>query len=120
MEDSKNRIPLQISNGIITVPIRYELTHHILNNLKQDLLAFIETHKQAGAVVFDLSGVKILDADNFEAFAKIIKMTNVMGLRVVLCGLAPGIVSSIVDMEINVKNIRTALNLNEALALLQL
>lgn len=119
MEDSKNRIPLQLSNGIITVPIRYELTHYILDNLRQDLLAFVDTHKQAYGVVFDLSGVKILDAHNFETLEKIIKAVGIMGLRVAICGMASGIVSSIVDMDINIKNIQTALNLNEAIILLQ-
>ena len=115
MNDSKNRIPLQISRKVVTVPIRYELTNHILENLKIDLLQFIEDHKDASAVVFDLNGVKILDADNFEDLKKVMQMIEIMGLRVMLCGLAPGIVSAIIDMEIDVSNINTTLDLNEAL-----
>lgn len=118
MEDSKNRIPLQLSGGIITVPIRYELTHSIIEYLKQDLILFLENHKHAFALVFDLNGVKILDSDNFEELQKLIKMLSIMGKKVMLCGLASGIVSSIIDMEINVKNLATALDLNSALTAL--
>jgi len=115
MDDSKNRIPLQISRGIIMVPIRYELTHQILSNLNDDLLAYIGTQKNAFAVVFDLNGVKILDVDNFESLKKIIQTIGIMGMKAMLCGLAPGIVSAIIDLEIDTSNIETALDLNEAL-----
>lgn len=115
MDDSKNRIPLQLSGGIVTVPIRYELTHSILEYLKRDLICYLEEHKHVFALVFDLNGVKILDADNFEALQKLLKMLSIMGKKVMLCGLASGIVSSIIDMEINIKNLATALDLNSAL-----
>ena len=118
MEDSKNRIPLQISNRIITVPIRYELTMPVLVQLRLDLLQFIDETKNAKGVIFDLNGVKIVGEDEFNTLRKIIQMIDIMGLSVVLCGLAPGIVSTIVDMAISIKGLKTALDLNGAYALL--
>lgn len=118
-EDSKSRIPLQISNDIITVPIRYELTMPIMELLKTDLLSFIDTHKSAVAVIFDLNGVKILGEEEFNDLKKLIQMVSIMGLRVVLCGLAPGIVSTIVDMAVSIKGLQTTLDLNTAFKLLK-
>lgn len=118
MEDSKNRIPLQVSNNIITVPIRYELTTPVLERLKSDLLQFVQESKDTKGVIFDLNGVKIVGEDEFNMLRKIIQMIDIMGLNVVLCGLAPGIVSTIVDMAISIKGLQTALDLNGAHALL--
>jgi rsbT antagonist protein RsbS len=119
LEDSKSRIPLQISNKIITVPIRYELTLPITDLLKKDLLSFIDEHKGAVAVIFDLNGVKILGEEEFNDLKKLIQMVSIMGLEVVLCGLAPGIVSTIVDMAVSIKGLKTALDLNGAFKLLK-
>lgn len=114
MEDSRNKIPLQISNSIITVPIRYELTMPILEQLKNDLTKFVDENKHAKGVVFDLNGVKILGEEEFNTLKKIIQMMDIMGLKVVLCGLAAGIVSTIVDMSVSVRGLKTALDLNGA------
>lgn len=117
MDDSKIRIPLQISKGIIIVPIRYEVTHSIIETLKSDLLDFVSEH-DANAVIFDLKGVAILDAEDFEGLNKIIQMIKLMGLETVLCGLSPGIVATIVSLDIDLRQVKTALDLNAAMDLL--
>jgi anti-anti-sigma regulatory factor len=117
MRDLKNRVPLQISNGAVIVPIRYEVTRDMLNLLREDLLNFISVHA-AHSVVFDLKGIEILDADDFSDLQKILKMINIMGLRAVLCGLSAGVVATLVALDVDAKGTITALDLNSALALL--
>lgn len=117
INNSKIRIPLQISKGIIIVPIRYEVTHFILETLKSDLLDFVSEHK-ADAVIFDLKGVEILDAEDFKGLNKIIKMIKIMGLDTVLCGLSPGIVAGIVSLDVDLRQVKTTLDLNAAMDLL--
>jgi anti-anti-sigma regulatory factor len=117
MKDLKNRVPLQISNGAVIVPIRYEVTRDMLNLLKQDLLEFVSVHA-AHSVVFDLKGIEILDADDFADMQKILKMINIMGLRAILCGLSAGVVATLVSLDVDAKGTITALDLNSALAML--
>lgn len=117
INNSKIRIPLQISKGVIIVPIRYEVTHFILETLKSDLLDFVSENK-ADAVIFDLKGVEILDAEDFKGLNKIIKMIKLMGLNTVLCGLSPGIVASIVSLDVDLRQVKTTLDLNAAMDLL--
>lgn len=117
MRDLKNRVPLQISGGAVIVPIRYEVTREMLDLLREDLLNFIAAHA-AHAVVFDLKGIEILDAEDFSDLHKILKMINIMGLRTILCGLSAGVVATLVTLNVDAKGITTALDLNSALALL--
>jgi rsbT antagonist protein RsbS len=86
----------------------------ILEQLKNDLTKFVDENKHAKGVVFDLNGVKILGEEEFNTLKKIIQMMDIMGLKVVLCGLAAGIVSTIVDMSVSVRGLKTALDLNGA------
>lgn len=117
MKELKNRVPLQISNGAVIVPIRYEVTQDMLNLLKEDLLNFVSQHA-AHSVVFDLKGIEILDAEDFADIQKILKMINIMGLRAVICGLSAGVVATLVSLDVDAKGVSTALDLNSALAIL--
>jgi len=115
MNKSKDRIPLQISNGIIIAPIRYEITDTILHNLKADLLPFVEEH-DADAVVFDLKGIELVDVEDFEGLISIISMIRIMGLETILCGLSPGVVAAMVALDVDTKGVETALDLSGAFA----
>ena len=118
MSDSKDRIPLQISNKVVLVPIRYQLTQMVLQYLKEDLLKFIAEHTAIG-VIFDLKGMEMVDAPDFEELTNIIRMIRLMGLKSVVCGISAGVVSSIVDMDMDTGNLETALDLNAAFLKLQ-
>jgi len=117
MKENKNRVPLQISNGAVIVPIRYEVTRDMLDLLRSDLLQFIASHS-AHAVVFDLKGIEVLDGDDFADLQKILKMINIMGLRSIICGLSAGVVATLVSLGVDTNGIPTAFDLNQALAML--
>lgn len=89
MSDSKDRIPLQISNKVVLVPIRYQLTQMVPQYLKEDLLKFIAEHTAIG-VIFDLKGMEMVDAPDFEELTSIIRMIRLMGLKSVVCGISAG------------------------------
>lgn len=113
MSIKKERVPLQISNGVIIVPIRYEVTQALLENLKEDLRSYIPENR-ASAAVFDLKGVDILDGEEFDSLVGIMTMLQLMGMRTVLCGLSPGVVAAIVELRTNTRNLEVALDLNAA------
>ena len=65
-------------------------------------------------VIFDFSAIDFLDRESFIECQKLAKMIKVMGQNTVLCGLKPGIISTLVDLEVDTQGIRTAANLESA------
>lgn len=112
---TKDRVPLQLSGGVAIAPIRYEITHVVIGYLQEDLLEFV-VQNNTHAVVFDLKGLEILDAEDFIQLSKLIRTLAVMGQRVLLCGLSPGIAATIIEQGLDAKDWNTVFDLNEALA----
>ncbi len=90
------------------------MTEALLHRFQEDLLARIRT-SGAGGLVLDLSGVDVIDAHDFEHLRRTAAMAAVMGTRHVLCGLRPGVVSALVDLDVDVRGLETSRDLDAAL-----
>ncbi len=90
------------------------MTEALLHRFQEDLLARLRT-SGAGGVVLDLSGVDVIDAHDFEHLRRTAAMAAVMGTRPVLCGLRPGVVSALVDLDVDVRGLETSRDLDAAL-----
>ncbi len=91
-----------------------DVTEPLLRRFQKDLLARIAAD-DADGVVFDLSGVAVIDSHDFEHLRRTAAMAAVMGTRPVLCGLRPGVVSALVDLDIDVCGVETCRDLDDAL-----
>jgi len=70
------------------------------------------------SVVFQLAGVQFMDGYEFTVLQNIAKMAEHLGAKVVFVGLRPGIVAHLVNLDIHLTGVPTALGLDEAFALL--
>ena len=111
------RVPLQLSRGVIVASIQLDLNPSIIEHFRQDLLAFVARSGATG-VLIDVSGVDLLDIDDFEGLRRTIEMVKFMGLRTVVSGLQAGAVSALVELGGSGRTLVTALNLDEGFALL--
>lgn len=68
--------------------------------------------------IFDLSNVSVLDSYEFTTLEKTSKAISLMGIIVVWIGLRPGVVSSLLDLNVNINSIRAALNLEQGLKMI--
>ena len=68
--------------------------------------------------IFDLSMLSCLDSYTFELLQKASKVMSLIGVNVVWIGLKPGVVSSLLDLNIDVSCIETALNLEQGFKLI--
>ena len=115
---SADRIPLQLIQGCLVASIQVDLTDQVLSRFRRELLERISgTHVHG--VVLDVSGVDIMDVADFEMLRTTMTMASVMGATPIIVGLKPGIVSALVDMDVDTRNVRAALNLDDALSLLR-
>ncbi len=112
-----NRIPLQLIQGCLVASIQVDLTEQVLGHFRQELLERIASTRVHG-VVLDVSGVEVMDCTDFEMLKTTMSMASVMGATPIIVGLKPGIVSALVDMEVDTRDVRAALNLDDALRML--
>ena len=112
------RVAIQVSRDVVVASIQGDLDDDILARFREDLLRRIHETGSRG-VILDASGLETLDSDEFAALRRIITMSTIMGAESVLVGLRPGVVSALIEADVDVDGLRSAINLDAAFALLQ-
>jgi rsbT antagonist protein RsbS len=80
-----------------------------------DSLSESQARHLADSVVFEVSACEVMDIDEFEQLHKAVRTVELLGLRSVIAGLRPGIVTYIVSSGVELGELRTALDLELAL-----
>ncbi len=112
------RIPLQISQGYVLASIQIDLTKEVLKQFRKDLLDLLSKTGAKGLII-DLSGVEVMDIEDFQALNTTLSMASLMGAKTILTGFQPGVVSSLVDFNADIEHINAALNLDDAFELMK-
>ncbi|HRI67135.1 MAG TPA: STAS domain-containing protein [Polyangium sp.] len=111
------RIPIVRLQGKLIVSIQTALSDTVVDRLQQDVATACERGDARGLVV-DLSGVDILDSYITRSIRDLAVMARLMGVETVVCGLRPAVAMTLVEMGMELPGVRTALNLDRALSLL--
>ncbi len=111
------RIPLQVTRGCVVASIQIDLTPEVVKQFRIDLLERVQK-SNANGVILDVSGIDILDLDDFNGLRSTLEMAKIMGARPVLSGLKPGVVSALIDLGADSEGVHTVLNLDDAFRLL--
>jgi rsbT antagonist protein RsbS len=111
------RIPIVRLQGKLIVSIQTALSDTVVDRLQQDVATACERGDARGLVV-DVSGVDILDSYITRSLRDLAVMARLMGVETVVCGLRPAVAMTLVEMGMELPGVRTALNLDRALALL--
>lgn len=107
----------KIDNGLLAT-IQATLTDDVLNQFQQDLLERLSLTK-VKHVVCDLSGMEIIDIDEYVNLTLTFDMAGLMGASTVVVGLSPGIAATIVDYDVDISKYRYALNIEQGLNLIK-
>ena len=114
---SVQRIPLQVVRGCVVASIQIDLDPEVLEQFRIDLLECVQKSR-ANGVILDVSGIDILDLDDFIGLRSTMEMAAVMGARPILSGLKPGMVSALIDLGVDQEGVIAVLNLDDAFRLL--
>lgn len=106
-----------MSRGSVIASIQTDVTPDVIIALQQDGLEMIGSIGAHGFVV-DLSGVELLEPDEFELLLGTMDMAKLMGAQPVLCGLRPGVVSALVDLDVDLEEIEATRTIDDALDIL--
>ena len=106
-------IPLQLSQECVVASIQVDLDEDVLQGFRQELLELLQRSGARG-IILDLSGVSIIDAEDFRALRDTMDMARLMGAVTVMSGLQPGVVSALIDLEADTQGVDATLTLDDA------
>jgi rsbT antagonist protein RsbS len=111
------KITMHETQGCLVVLIQEELSKEAAQRIQKNLLEQVHA-KNIKGVVIDLSGVKIIDGTLWEVFSKTARMIKILGFPSVITGLSPGVVASIIDLNLDFSDLTTSVNLEDGLEIL--
>ncbi len=108
---------LSIGSNII-VPIQVEIHDQTARKLQTDILDKIEKTGAKGLII-DVSAVSIIDSFLGRLLVETAKMAKLMGTETVLSGMKKEVVLTLISLGLTMKTLHTALNIEDALAILE-
>jgi rsbT antagonist protein RsbS len=113
------RLPIIKLWDRIVVPIQGEITDELAGHLSQEILREIHVSGAHG-LVLDLTGVWIMDSHLCSVLSNLASAARLMGTPTIISGLSPEIAMTLQTMGVALESVRTALSLEQALAMLGL
>lgn len=114
----KGAIPILRLGRTLLATMPDELRDNVAQAFQEDVLAALE-RRGAGGLVIDISGLEVVDTYVARVLAETGRMARLMGADTVLVGMRPEVAATLIRMGYAMDGIRTALNLEEGLALLK-
>ena len=112
------RIPILQMGRCLLVTIQVDLQDQVALALQDDLSAQIE-RTGANGVLIDISALEIVDSFIGRMLASISGITRVLGATTVVVGMQPAVAITLVELGLSLEGVRTALNIERGMALLQ-
>jgi rsbT antagonist protein RsbS len=103
---------------ILIIPLTMELHDKMAAGLQEEILKKIYETRARGLLI-DMTTVKVVDSFMGRMLSDTATMAMTMGVETVLAGIQPGIAITLQEMGLELKGIRTALNLERGMMLLQ-
>lgn len=113
----KGSIPILRVGENLLVTVQTDLHDAVAEAFQEDLLSEIERTGAAGLLI-DLTGLDIVDSYVARVLADTAKMARLMGTETVIVGIRPEVAATLVRMGYAMSGVRTALNVDEGLAML--
>jgi rsbT antagonist protein RsbS len=117
MDTGYQRIPIIKLWTLLLVPLQGELTDNLANQLTTEVLARIHEQGCSGLII-DITGLWIVDSHLCAVLSELSAAASLMGARTLLSGMKPDIALTLETMGVELKGVRTTLNLEDALSAL--
>lgn len=110
-------IPILRIGPVLIATVHVDLKDAVAEAFHADVLTSIQKTNPTG-VVIDISGLDTVDSYVARVLADISKTSRLMGKTAVLVGMRPEVALTLIRMGYGMEGMRTALNLEEGIALL--
>lgn len=112
------RIPILKLGKYLLITIQVDLHDRLALSLQDELMEMI-VKEQAKGVLIDISALEIVDSFIGRLLGNIAGMAKILDAETVVVGMRPAVAITMVELGINLKNVHTALNVEQGMALLE-
>ncbi|MFN8593293.1 MAG: STAS domain-containing protein [Thermomicrobiales bacterium] len=112
-------VPVIRLRDTLIATVQEELYDRDALQLQEDLGRLLETGRASG-VILDLSAVATLDSFLARLIGNIASMSRLLGANTVVVGIQPAVAVTLVEFGLHLPGVRTALDVEKGLALLDL
>lgn len=105
---------IDVWEGVLTLPLIGAVDSKRAVEMTEQLLSRV-VQSRARAVILDLTGVDVVDADTADHLVRLVRAAELLGARCIVSGVSPEIARAVVGMGIDLGAIRTLRTLEEAL-----
>ena len=112
------RIPILRMGPFLLVTIQVDLQDQMAMALQEDLAAKIEATGASG-VLIDISALEIVDSFIGRMLGQIAGIARVLDAATVVVGMRPAVAITLVELGLSLEGVRTALNVERGMQLLQ-
>ena len=112
------RIPILKMGPYLLVTIQVDMHDRLALTLQDDLTSKI-SETGARAVLIDISALDVVDSFIGRMLAGIAGMARILDAHTVVVGMQPAVAITLVELGLSLEGIKTALNVDRGMALLQ-
>jgi rsbT antagonist protein RsbS len=112
------RIPILRMGDLLLVTIQVDMHDRLAMTLQDDLTARI-SETNAHGVLIDISALEVVDSFIGRMIGNISAMARVLDAETVLVGMQPAVAITLVELGLSLPGVRTALNVEKGMSLLQ-
>jgi rsbT antagonist protein RsbS len=112
------RIPILRMGRHLLVTIQVDMHDQLALTLQDDLTQRIVTDRAKG-VLIDISSLDVVDSFIGRMISSIAGMSRVLDAQTVVVGMRPAVAITLVELGLDLAGVRTALNVEKGMALLQ-
>ena len=112
------RIPILKVGDFLLVSIQVDMHDHLAMTLQDDLTDRI-VKTGARGVLIDISTLDVVDSFTGRMLGNIAAMARVLDAETVVVGMQPSVAITLVELGLSLPQVRTALNVEKGMELLQ-
>jgi rsbT antagonist protein RsbS len=112
------RIPILKMGAYLLVTIQVDMHDQLALTLQDDLTDRIVKTRAKG-VLIDISSLELVDSFMGRMLGNIAAMSHILDAETVVVGMRPAVAITLVELGLSLKGVRTALNVEKGMSLLE-
>jgi rsbT antagonist protein RsbS len=112
------KIPILKMGRFLLVSVQVDMHDQLAMQLQEDLTNRIVADRARG-VLIDISSLEVVDSFIGRMISNIAAMARVLDAETVVVGIQPAVAITLVELGLSLEGVRTALNIDRGMALLQ-
>ncbi|SDT89282.1 STAS domain-containing protein [Desulfobacula phenolica] len=109
---------MYVVEGCLIVPVSADTDSENINCLGKKILTQVKA-TQAKGVIVNVSGVRVMDSYTFSMLINSARANAMVGAMTIFVGFQPGVASSLVDLDVELGDLLTAVTMEDAFDLLR-